>query len=291
MTLRFLLLGMYMTMSCVHPLEGLSQVHTYVAEASPSPTPSSAPDYRYTEAHNILQCMHRMIRSLEAHQYRLHIEERRMGGVWHKGEIQVEVQRNPLKVSIEVFHPEKGAQVAYNAAEDPNSAVITPKKWIPAIKYRKSLNSKVLRRGHYAVHESTLHFFDQLIQQYAQQFRQRNMAESAIRYMGLISQQGKRLHRIELVDTHYRIQSRQVAAGESLSHLAQQLALPLYKLRELNPQVAPFDALRSTKTLRIPSSYAKRSVILVDAVTYLPYSLEVHDDKGRFEQYRFENIQ
>ena len=42
--------------------------------------------------------------------------------------------------------------------------------------------------------------------------------------------------------------------------------------------------------LNIPSDYAKKLIILIDKSTYLPIFMEVYDDKGLYEQYKFSQV-
>lgn len=71
--------------------------------------------------------------------------------------------------------------------------------------------------------------------------------------------------------------------------LSQRLLIPEYSITELNG-IKNFDEDLSGKTLKVPSSYAKKSTFYIEKATNLPIFQEMLDDKGVFERYEFFNV-
>lgn len=243
----------------------------------------------YQQATHILEKMHSHLEGIDAHSYRLELLERRMGGEMHRGEMKIFAQEQPIKIQLEMLKPTEGAMIEYDANEK-GIAVVTPRKWLPAIKFRQDIHSKLLRPGHYAIDETRLTYIDEIIRKTEGVFRQRGIYTQGLAYQGTNLINGKTSHCIAFEDDAYHIQTYTAKAEEKLLDLAKQKLIPPYKIRELNPFLKDYNDLPAGKALQLPSSYAKRTVLYVSAKSYLPNRLEVYDEKGLFERFDFYEV-
>ncbi|MEZ4852050.1 MAG: LysM peptidoglycan-binding domain-containing protein [Bacteroidia bacterium] len=257
----------------------LSLIFTFISFSNP-----------HLEAKRVLGLMHQNLNGIKAHSYRLNLAERRIDNQYHQGELLISVQNQPLKIRAEVLGPAEGPLVEYDAAADKTNAVITPRKWLPAVKFKQDVNSKMVRRGHYSIHETTFNHFDFLIQKMEARLLQNGDSHHGIKYHGITSEEGVSCHKIELIDAQYQIQNYQINREENLIDLAQNKWIHPYKILELNPQLSSYDEIRTGQRIKIPTSYAKRCVLYIDTQDYLPRRLEVYDELGWFEKYSFRDI-
>ncbi|MEL6674846.1 MAG: LysM peptidoglycan-binding domain-containing protein [Bacteroidota bacterium] len=241
-------------------------------------------------AQNILGMMHQRIARIEAHDFRLKVEERWQGNHIHRGEVKVSAQLRPLQIRVELLKPEEGPLVEYPAENNPRLATVIPKKWLPALKFGRDIHGETLRKGHYAINETTFAFFDGLIRRMEQQFRMQGRYQESVRYLGTVQVAGKTCHRVEMIDAQYRLLPYEIQPGDDLIRLGKRLLLSPYKIRELNPQLSSYFDLKPGQILTLPSSYSRRTILLIDAQKMVPRVLEVYDEKGRFERYCFEDI-
>lgn len=243
------------------------------------------------EAQSILGRMHENLQDISAHSYRLQLKERKMDKSYHHGEMLIEVENSPLKIRAELLEPNQGPLVEYDASRDVDEATVTPKKWLPAVKIKSEIHGNMLRRGHYAINETSLSYFDEIIRRSEFFFQKNGTYNNSVRYSGSVIINRKTCHKIELIDHQYHIKNYRVKKGENLIDISQKLLIPPFKIRELNPQLDSYYEVGEGSSIKIPSSYSKRSVIYIDAQQFLPRRLEVYDDNGTFEQYSFHDIQ
>lgn len=251
---------------------------------------TNAPLNHTEKAKDILAMMHKSILKMRSHSYRLKLEERRIGNTYHKGEMLVSVRNHPLNVRMEVLAPNKGAVVEYNASEDKSEAFVTPRKWAPAIKFKRDIHGNLLRPGHYSIDETSLNFIGGIIKKSEALFTQRGIYQKGVRYWGQLHIEGVACHKIEFMDHEYRTTAYQVKKGESLISLARAKVINPYKIKELNPSIKTYYDVKPGQTILIPTSYAKKCVIYIDTENNLPRRLEIYDEQGWFERYSFFDI-
>ncbi|MDW3652185.1 MAG: LysM peptidoglycan-binding domain-containing protein [Bacteroidia bacterium] len=241
-------------------------------------------------ADDVLERMHTGLEKVYEHSYRLQLRERKLDRSFHQGQMLIQVKNNPLKIRAEILGPKKGLLVEYNAAEDMHEATIIPKQWLPAVKIKSDIHGDILRKGHYAINETSLNYFDKIIKRLEQKFKQKGDYGTYVKNVGLVATQGRSCFKIELSDPSFHIRNYTVKAGENLLDISKRLLIHPFKIRELNPQLDSYYELAAGRQIRIPSSYAKRCVIYIDNQEFLPRRLEVYDESGMFEQYSFHDI-
>ncbi len=84
--------------------------------------------------------------------------------------------------------------------------------------------------------------------------------------------------------------SYSVRAGENLISLAKRKGLCEHMIMEGNSDVDGYFDVEAGQRIRIPTDYAKRTVMYIDAETYMPIRTLTYDDKGLYERYEFSNV-
>ena len=106
---------------------------------------------------------------------------------------------------------------------------------------------------------------------------------------GSVNYDGKDCYRIEINDPDYKIILHTVTPTQtSVWKLRDQLAIPKYKIKELNGLSK--DELTPGQKIKIPSSYAKKTIIYLDKKTYLPLYQRMEDAEGMYETYEMKNL-
>ena len=147
------------------------------------------------KARNVLAGMYEQIFNMKAHSYQLESMERDLDNQTRHARMKIAVLENqPLRVSAEVLFPDKGPLIEYDEAKNKQEALLTPKKWLPYVNFHADIHGSMLRRGHHAINETSLHFFARLIQH----CESNNGYSMDIRHQGLYTIKGEKYHLIEL---------------------------------------------------------------------------------------------
>ena len=110
---------------------------------------------------------------------------------------------------------------------------------------------------------------------------------------GSISWNGYDCYKITINIPKFSYINYTVGAGESLESISKKNFISEYMIQENNPK-APSgfkETIKAGTVLKIPSDYAKKTILYIDKKTMLPVGQFVSDDKGLFEQYEFHNLQ
>jgi outer membrane lipoprotein-sorting protein len=59
---------------------------------------------------------------------------------------------------------------------------------------------------------------------------------------------------------------------------------------ELNPWIKNFETSLAGKTIKVPTSYAKKSTIYINQTNFYPIFQEMYDDKGLYEKYEYSGL-
>ncbi len=108
-------------------------------------------------------------------------------------------------------------------------------------------------------------------------------------YEGEVDFYQHKCYKIRIKDPEYAYINYKALPGETAFSIATKFAISEYAILERN-DISYFDDDLSGKTLSIPSSYAKESVLYIEISTHLPLLQEMSDERGVFEKYEFFNV-
>ncbi len=113
---------------------------------------------------------------------------------------------------------------------------------------------------------------------------------SMVKIVGSKTFDGRDCWHIELTDDKYAIVNYTVKAGDNLLKIAEAKAIPEMRILELNPGIKDYFDVSAGQTIKIPTSYGKKTTMYVDKETYAPLYQKVVDDLGLFTEYGHYNL-
>ncbi|MCI5056645.1 MAG: DUF1571 domain-containing protein [Flavobacteriales bacterium] len=199
------------------------------------------------------------------------------------------VRYEPMAVYMKQKSPKKGLEVLFIEGENNNNALINPNgfPWVNV-----SLNphgNMMHEESHHAIVNSGFRYLSSLIKNTLEN-PELNMT---INYLGLNDWKGSKVHKIELINNDFRFLDYQITEeGEhQLFNIAMKYYINEYMILENNDNIDDFEEELSEGTIiKIPNSYGKRIVLMVEDGTFVPRYVEVHDNQGLFEKYVYDNV-
>ena len=213
--------------------------------------------------------------------YHFYAQERMTDGKYSKSDVEFKVIANPLKIYAHAHLPQS-AQLIYEAAV---SKEVKVKK---GFKLNLSPTNSLLMKGvHNPVTRAGFGQIKKILETSMAQRKGEDLA-SYVKVLGTVNYDGQDCWKIEINDADYKIIDYTVAAGEtSVWAIGKKLAISEYKIKELNKID---DDVKPGQKLKIPSSYAKKTTLLIDKTNYLPIYHKMEDEKGIYEIYEFKNL-
>ena len=113
--------------------------------------------------------------------------------------------------------------------------------------------------------------------------------DEVFKYAGDVTWNGRSCYKLVIEDPTWAYTTYKAVKGETLLTVASKLLISEYSIGDLNG-VKSFEDDLGGKTLKVPTSYAKKSVFYVDKENNFPVFQELTDDRGIFERYQFFNL-
>lgn len=204
-------------------------------------------------------------------------------------EMDVRLARNPFRVYLYQYTPNKGAEVLYTAKESPNKALVNPGKF-PYINLSLDPYGSILLEGqHHPLMHTGFDRFAEIIRVALKKY-QKNLDEVFTIEGSLVWNQID-CYKVVLTPINFSWIDYTVKPGEDLWKIEKELGLSAHMILEKNPTIKHQRDIKAGQVIKIPTDYAKRTVLYVDKRTYLPIVQFIYDDKGLFEQYEHHNLE
>ncbi|MCX7987536.1 MAG: DUF1571 domain-containing protein [Bacteroidales bacterium] len=145
---------------------------------------------------------------------------------------------------------------------------------------------RVRDNHHHTIFEAGFGYFASVIDQLLKYHKDK----ITIDYQGITKVYNKDCYKIRIIVNHYQIISYTVQKGETLPSIAQRMLINDYKILELNPDIADYSDIRPGQVIKIPNLYAKVMYLYVDVSSFLPVQIELHDEKGLYAIYGYNNV-
>ena len=195
---------------------------------------------------------------------------------------QANMRKEPYGLYLVQRYPKEGVEVLVRGMDEKPLVNLNAFPW-----FNMNLDpyGPLMRRNqHHTVFDSG---FDLLANILKRELEQLGDNLSNITYKGLVEWDGRPAHEIEVLYPDYGKKLYKVLMGEDLLTIAKKLNVSEYSILELNKQISFYDDVEPGEEILVPSSYAKRMVLLVDTEFMLPMVTKVYDDKGLYEQYSY----
>ncbi len=238
--------------------------------------------------------VNKMLRAIEAHKgctYTMKSEERltNLKGGLRGGDIYTKINVSPKKIYMKMItDPNKGTEVLYAAGERGDKALVNPGKFLPTLKL-SPYSSLLTKDQHHTMLSSGFTIVGKIVSEGIRKAEARDKFDEVFKYIGDVTWNGRSCYKLVIEDPTYAITTYKAAPGENMYKVALKLLVPEYSMVELDG-VKNFEEDLGGKTLKVPTSYAKKTVMYIDKEINLPIFQEVSDDKGVFERYSFTNV-
>lgn len=205
------------------------------------------------------------------------------------GDIYTKININPSKIYMKMItDPNKGTEILYVKGERDNKALVNPGKFLPTLKLNP-YSSLLTKDQHHIMLSAGFGLVTKIIGAAVKRADEQGKFDEVFKYVGDVTWNGKSCYKVVIEDPTWGYTTTTAKAGDNMYTVAQRLLIPEYSLVELDG-VKNFEQDLSGKTLKVPTSYAKKSTFYIDKATNLPIFQEMIDDKGVFERYEFSNV-
>jgi outer membrane lipoprotein-sorting protein len=222
----------------------------------------------------------------KAYQYTM-TQSERINGKMHDNKIMTKVQYSPKKVFIDnIEGANEGVQVLYVQGERDNKALINKLFGVKLSPF----NSLIRKNQHHTVLESGFGLLLSSIRDGKRRAESQNAFDQVFSLAGTVTFNGKSCYKLVLNDPTFTYVDYTIKSGESLYSIAIHKSLCEQLIVDKNG-FSGFGSGKEGDTIKIPSSYAKKTIMYIDKATYHPIYQEMHDDQGLFEKYAFYNLQ
>jgi outer membrane lipoprotein-sorting protein len=219
--------------------------------------------------------------------YNLHKVER-VGKKTVESEIIVKLSTNPSCVYIYSVSPNPGAEVLWVKGQNNDKVKVSPNKF-PFITLDMNTSNTLLRQDqHHTTPDIGFAFLSNVLKDYISKIGE-NFYKN-VSYEGLIDWKGKQYYKIVIDNVGYGYTIYSIKRGESITNIAAKLGVSDYMIMTLNPNLADYNDARPGQKIKVPTAYAKKIVLYLDKLNYLPMGQYIYDDKGLFEQYELSSF-
>jgi hypothetical protein len=218
--------------------------------------------------------------------------ERLAPGKDQYSEMDVKLQVNPRKIYIyNKAEPNKDVQILYNEANWGNKAYVNAGRFIPNLKL-DPFGGRMRDKQHHTILNTGFITTGGIIRNAIkrQQTEMPDAFEKFCVYEGDITWNGIACYKISITDPTFTYIDYTVKEGDDVEKLERSRFICGYLIIEKNPGVKDFWSLKPGMKIKIPTSYAKKTVMYIDKKTNLPLVQIMNDETGQFEKYEFYNV-
>lgn len=237
--------------------------------------------------------VNKMLGAIAAHkgaEYTMRSEERIIGIKGLRGGlIQTKLTIAPKKLYLKMIEdPNKGTEMLYAEGEREGKVLVNPGKYLPTLKLNPFSNL-LTKDQHHTILSSGFTIVGKIVDQGAKRAEAQGKFDEVFKYAGDVTWNNRACYKLIIEDPTYTYTTYTAKKGENMYNIAVKLLIPEYSMVEQNG-IKNFEEDLGGRTLKIPTSYSKKTVMYIDKEFNFPIFQEVSDDKGIFERYSFYNL-
>ncbi len=238
--------------------------------------------------------VNKVLKAIDEHKgcmYTMRSEERlvNMKSGFRGGEIFTKINVSPRKTYMKMTtDPNMGTEILFVTGERDNKALVNPGKFLPTLKLNP-FSSLLTKDQHHTMMSAGFSFVSKILTAGIKKADDQQKFDEVFKYVGDVTWQGKNCYKLVIEDPTYTFTTYKAAKGENMFTVAAKLLVPEYSMVELDG-VRNFEEDLGGKTLKVPSTYAKKTIMYIDKENNFPIYQECSDDKGIFERYSFFNL-
>ena len=204
-------------------------------------------------------------------------------------DLYTKVNNSPRKVFARVENePNKGTEMLYGEGERDGKIQVKAGRFIPGVKL-SPFSGLLTKDQHHTLLSAGFMFVWKVINDGVKRAEAQKGFDQVFKYVGDVTFNGKKCYKIVVEDPTYAITTYTAKKGETLYSIAQKLLVPEYNIMEMNG-LKGFDDDLGGKVLKVPTSFAKKSVLFIDKENNFPIYQEMGDNNGIFEKYEYSNL-
>lgn len=212
------------------------------------------------------------------------------GNEFNKMAMFTKVNVSPLKIYSKVLSdPNKGTELLYVTGQRENKIRVNPGKFLPSLTLAPTSNL-LSKNQHHTLLTSGFSVVRDIVSAGVKRADAQGGFDKVFTLLGEVTYNGRKCYKLQIEDPTYTYTTAVGQNGENVNSMAKRLLVSEYHIMELNPSFRALDENVAGKTLKVPSSYAKKSVMYIDAATNVPLYQEMSDEKGLFEKYEYSNV-
>jgi outer membrane lipoprotein-sorting protein len=186
-------------------------------------------------------------------------------------EIFTKINVSPLKIYGKVMKdPNKGTELLYVTGQRDNKIRVNPGKFLPTMTLAPT-SGLLTKNQHHTLLTSGFMIVNKIVTDGIKRADARGKFDEVFKYAGDVQYKNRNCYKIVM-------------------GLAKRLLVSEYHIMELNPGSRGLDDDISGKTIKVPTSYAKKTILYIDKENNFPIYQEMSDDKGVFEKYEYSNL-
>jgi hypothetical protein len=237
--------------------------------------------------------VNKMLAAIAAHKgssYSMRSEERIVGMKNLRGGlILTKINIAPKKLYLKMIEdPNKGTEILYVEGENSGKVVVNPGKFLPTLKLNP-FSSLLTKEQHHTMLSSGFGIVGKIVESGVKKADERGKFDEVFKYVGDVTWNNRACYKLVIEDPTYAYTTYTAKKGENMYNIALKFLVPEYSMVE-NSGVKNFEEDLGGKTVKIPTSYSKKTVMYIDKENNFPIFQEVSDDKGIFERYSFYNL-
>ena len=245
------------------------------------------------EAKVIIEKMLVSIDKLKTLSYTMKGWERMSDGKDQYSEIDAKLNVKPQKIYIHSkAEPNEGVQIIYNEEFYGKKAYVNAGKFIPNLKL-DPFSSRMRDKQHHTILNTGFTTLGNIIKNAMQRAEKEATQEDFnkfLKYEGEVTWNNINCYKISITDPTFSYINYTVKEGDDVEKLERSKFICGYLIIDKNESVKDFWSLKPGMEIKIPSSYAKKTVLYIDKATMLPIYQVMSDESKQFEKYEFYNV-
>ncbi len=214
--------------------------------------------------------------------------ERMINGQRNKARTNMRIREQPFSVYLKTISPTDGVEILYDGMRFGGKAFINPNGF-PYMNVKLSVEgSNVMGDNHSPIYRSGFGFFKDIMKNSIQ--RTADRFDEVFQLAGSVNFDGKECYKLVIDDPTFEWVSYTVKGDENLLDISNKLDISQYLIMENNEGVDDYWDVYAGQELKIPTSYAKKTILLIEKTNFVPIVQEMHCDKGMYERYEFLNF-
>jgi outer membrane lipoprotein-sorting protein len=245
----------------------------------------------FSQAQNPVEIIEKMrseITKINKSSFELHSKER-FGDKYVYKKMKFRMQERPKKVYMKDL--DKGVELLYVDGWNKNKGFINPAGF-PWINVSLSIyDSKVVADNHHTVSDAGLGFVNKLLNGFEGTVSKAGKTKSSLyNFKGEVTYNGRTCYKLYISPpVEFKYISYTTKEDMKLMKLSRKIVASDFLIKEKNNLSYSRTIKKGTK-LQVPTAYAKKVVVYIDAKTYLPVCQMLFDDKGLLEKYEYKKI-